>query len=130
MRAAESAALPAQDPISSYLAEHPKGSIVKGTVKKVDIRGAEITLAGGVEGYIKASDLARDRVEDATKILKEGDTLESRFIGVDRKNRIISLSVKAKEIQEEQEAVEEYRGSTASTGKTSLGDILKEKMGE
>ncbi|MGH9578099.1 MAG: S1 RNA-binding domain-containing protein, partial [Terriglobales bacterium] len=120
----------ASDPLTQYMAEHPKGSIVKGTVKKVDIRGADITLAGGVEGYIKASDLGRDRVEDATKILKEGDTLEARFIGVDRKNRIVSLSVKAKEIQEEQEAVEEYRGSTASAGKTSLGDILKEKMGE
>ena len=120
----------ASDPLTQYMAEHPKGSIVKGIVKKVDIRGAEITLAGGVEGYIKSSDLARDRVEDATKILKEGDTLESRFIGVDRKNRIISLSVKAKEIQEEQEAVEEYKGSTAAAGRTSLGDILKEKMGE
>src|SRR5689334_1652314 len=120
----------ASDPLTQYMAEHPKGSVVKGTVKKVDIRGADITLAGGVEGYIKASDLARDRVEDATKFLKEGDTLEARFIGVDRKNRIISLSVKAKEIQEEQEAVEEYKGSTASAGRTSLGDILKEKMGE
>jgi small subunit ribosomal protein S1 len=120
----------ASDPLTQYMAEHPKGSIVKGIVKKVDIRGAEITLASGVEGYIKSSDLARDRVEDATKILKEGDTLESRFIGVDRKNRIVSLSVKAKEIQEEQEAVEEYKGSTASAGRTSLGDILKEKMGE
>ncbi len=120
----------ASDPLTQYMAEHPKGTIVKGIVKKVDIRGAEITLAGGVEGYIKSSDLARDRVEDATKILKEGDTLESRFIGVDRKNRVISLSVKAKEIQEEQEAVEEYKGSTAGSGKTSLGDILKEQMGE
>jgi small subunit ribosomal protein S1 len=112
------------------MAEHPKGSIVKGIVKKVDIRGAEITLAGGVEGYIKSSDLARDRIEDATKLLKEGDTLEARFVGVDRKNRIITLSVKAKEIQEEQEAVEEYKGTTAGAGKTSLGDILKEQMGE
>jgi small subunit ribosomal protein S1 len=120
----------ASDPLTQYMAEHPKGSIVKGIVKKVDIRGADITLAPGVEGYIKSSDLARDRVEDATKILKEGDTLESRFIGVDRKNRIVSLSVKAKEIQEEQEAVEEYKGSTAAAGRTSLGDILKEKMGE
>jgi small subunit ribosomal protein S1 len=120
----------AGDPLTQFMAAHPKGSIVKGIVKKVDIRGADITLAEGVEGYIKASDLARDRVEDATKILKEGDTLEARFIGVDRKNRIVSLSVKAKEIQEEQEAVEEYKGSTASAGRTSLGDILKEKMGE
>src|SRR6185295_19484272 len=72
----------ASDPLTQYMAEHPKGTIVKGIVKKVDIRGAEITLASGVEGYIKSSDLARDRVEDATKMLKEGDTLEARFVGV------------------------------------------------
>jgi small subunit ribosomal protein S1 len=120
----------AGDPLTQFMASFPKGSVVKGIVKKVDIRGADITLAEGVEGYIKASDMARDRVEDATKVLKEGDTLEARFVGVDRKNRIISLSVKAKEIQEEQEAVEEYKGSTAAAGRTSLGDILKEKMGE
>ncbi|MCI0749029.1 MAG: 30S ribosomal protein S1 [Nevskiales bacterium] len=117
----------AQDPLTQFMVEHPKGSIVKGIVKKVDLRGAEITLADGVEGYIKASDLARERVEDATRILKEGDTLEARFIGVDRKNRILSLSVKAKEIQEEQEAMEEYKATPVS-GKTSLGDILKEQM--
>jgi small subunit ribosomal protein S1 len=67
-------------------------------------------------------------VDDATRVLKEGDKLESRFIGVDRKNRIVSLSVKAKEIQEEEEAVAEYRNS-ATSGKTSLGDILKEQIG-
>jgi len=116
------------DPLTQFMAEHPKGSLVKGTVKSVDARGAFIRLAEGVEGYIKVGDLSRDRVDDATRVLKEGDTLESRFIGVDRKNRIISLSVKAKEIQEEEEAVAEYR-STASSGKTSLGDILKEKIG-
>jgi small subunit ribosomal protein S1 len=120
----------ASDPLTQYMAEHPKGTVVKGIVRKVDIRGADITLAPGVEGYIKASDMARERVEDPSKMLKEGDTLEARFVGVDRKNRVITLSVKAKEIQEEQEAVEEYRGSTAGAGKTSLGDILKEKMGE
>lgn len=118
----------AHDPLTQYMAEHPKGSIVKGTVKKVDLRGADIILAGGVEGYIKASDLARERVEDATKVLKEGDTLEARFIGVDRKNRLIALSVKAKEIHEEQEAMEDYKASTSS-GKTTLGDLLKEKLG-
>jgi small subunit ribosomal protein S1 len=116
------------DPLTQFMAEHPKGSLVKGTVKSVDARGAFIRLAEGVEGYIKVGDLSRDRVDDATRVLKEGDSLESRFVGVDRKNRIISLSVKAKEIQEEEEAVAEYR-STASTGKTSLGDILKEKIG-
>ena len=119
----------AQDPLTQFMAEHPKGSSIKGIVKKVDFRGAEITLAPGVEGYIKAADISRDKVEDATKVLKEGDTLESRFVGIDRKNRTLMLSVRAKEIHEEQEAVEEYRGTTSTAGKTSLGDILKEKMG-
>ncbi|MBX6420526.1 MAG: 30S ribosomal protein S1 [Sinobacteraceae bacterium] len=117
-----------QDPLTLFLADNPKGSVVKGTVKSVEAKGATVELAGGVEAYIKASDLARERVEDATKLLKVGDTLEARFIGVDRKNRIVTLSVKAKEIQEEEEAVAEY-SRNASTGKTSLGDILKEKIG-
>jgi small subunit ribosomal protein S1 len=116
------------DPLTQFMAEHPKGTMVAGTVKSVDARGAFIRLAEGVEGYIKAGDLSRDRVDDATRVLKEGDKLESRFIGVDRKNRIVSLSVKAKEIQEEEEAVAEYRNS-ATSGKTSLGDILKEQIG-
>jgi len=116
-----------QDPLTMFLADNPKGSMVKGTVKEVDARGANIELAGGVEAYIKAGDLSRDRVEDATTILKVGDTLESRFIGVDRKNRIVTLSVKAKEIQEEEDAVAEY-SRNASTGKTSLGDLLKEQI--
>jgi len=117
-----------QDPLTMFLADNQKGSMVKGIVKAVDIKGANIELAGGVEAYIKAGDLSRDRVEDATKVLKEGDTLEARFIGVDRKNRIVTLSVKAKEIQEEEETVAEY-SRNASTGKTSLGDLLKEQIG-
>jgi small subunit ribosomal protein S1 len=117
-----------QDPLTMFLADNQKGTVVKGTVKTVDARGAQIELAGGVEGYIKAGDLARERIDDATKVLKVGDTLESRFIGVDRKNRIVTLSVKAKEIQEEEETVAEY-SRNATSGKTSLGDLLKEKIG-
>jgi small subunit ribosomal protein S1 len=117
-----------QDPLTMFLADYPKGTLVKGKVRTVDAKGAIIDLPGGVEGYIKAGDLSRDRVEDATKLLKEGDTLEARFIGVDRKNRIVTLSVRAKEIQEEEEAVAEY-SRNASTGKTSLGDLLKEQIG-
>ena len=116
-----------QDPLTMFLADNQKGSLVKGTVKEVDAKGAVISLAGGVEGYIKAGDLSRDRIDDATKVLSVGDTLESRFIGVDRKNRIVTLSVRAKEIQEEEEAVAEY-SRNASTGKTSLGDLLKEQI--
>jgi small subunit ribosomal protein S1 len=118
----------AQDPLTQFMAENTKGQIVKGTVKAVEARGAQIELAGGVEGYIKANDLSRERVEDATKVLKVGDTLEARFIGVDRKSRIVTLSVREKEIQEEAEVVAEY-SRNASTGKTSLGDLLKDQLG-
>ncbi|ROH89586.1 30S ribosomal protein S1 [Stagnimonas aquatica] len=117
-----------QDPLTQFLAEYQKGVMVKGTVKTVDARGAVIELPYGVEGYIKANDLSRERVEDATKVLSVGDTLESRFIGVDRKNRSVTLSVREKEIQEEQEIVAEY-SRNASTGKTSLGDLLKDQLG-
>ncbi len=116
------------DPLAQFIANHQKGEIVKGTVREVDARGAIIDLEGGVEGYIKANDLAREKVDDATKLLSVGDELESRFIGVDRKNRVIMLSVRAKEIQEEEEAVAEYNRN-ASTGKTSLGDLLKDHIG-
>jgi small subunit ribosomal protein S1 len=117
-----------QDPLTMFLADYQKGTVVKGTVREVDARGAKIELAGGVEGYIKAQDLSRDRIDDATKVLKVGDPLEARFIGVDRKNRIVTLSVRAKEIQEEEDAVAEY-SRNATTGKTSLGDLLKEQIG-
>jgi small subunit ribosomal protein S1 len=118
----------AQDPLTQFMAENAKGVMVKGIVKSVEARGAVIELAGGVEGYIKANDLSRERVDDATKVLKEGDTLEARFIGVDRKSRIVTLSVREKEIQEEAEIVTEY-SRNASTGKTSLGDLLKDQLG-
>jgi small subunit ribosomal protein S1 len=118
----------AQDPLTQFMAENQKGNVVKGKVKSVEQRGAVIELGNGVEGYIKANDLSRERVEDARQVLKEGDTLEARFIGVDRKNRIVSLSVREKEIQEEAEVVAEY-SRNASTGRTSLGDILKQQIG-
>ncbi len=116
-----------RDPLSGFLAEHPKGSIVKGTVTEVDAKGAVVDL-GGIEGYLRASELARDRVEDARAILKVGDNVEARFTGVDRKNRAISLSIKAKEAYEEAEAMQAYR-TESSTG-TSLGDLLKQQMSE
>jgi small subunit ribosomal protein S1 len=117
----------AKDPISAYLADHPKGSIVKGTVKEVDARGAIIDLGDGIEGSLRASELARDRVEDARTVLKAGEEVEARFVGVDRKSRAIVLSVKAIEAEEEAEAVQQYRGSDTATG-TSLGDLLKEQI--
>ncbi len=112
-----------KDPFSSYLAENPKGTIVSGTVSEVDARGAVITLADGVEGYLRASELSRDRVEDARTVLKPGQEIDARFTGLDRKSRRIALSVKAKEVHEEAEAVQQYR--TESSSGTSLGDLLK-----
>jgi small subunit ribosomal protein S1 len=116
----------AKDPFSAYIAEHPKGTIVKGVVREVDAKGAIIDLGNGVDGQLRASDISRDRVEDARLLLKVGEEVEARFTGVDRKGRSISLSIKAKDIHEEQEAMQNYRTDTP-TG-TSLGDLLKEQI--
>ena len=116
----------AKDPFSAYIAEHPKGSIVTGVVREVDAKGAIIDLGNGVDGQLRASDLSRDRVEDARLLLKVGQEVEAKFTGVDRKGRSISLSIKAKDIHEEQEAMQNYR--TDSPTGTSLGDLLKEQI--
>jgi small subunit ribosomal protein S1 len=116
-----------QDPFSSFLSEHSKGSIVVGEISEVDARGAVVMLGDGVEGHIRASELDRERVEDARTVLKVGDKLEAKFVGVDRKKRTISLSVKAKDSDEEAAAVEEYSSSVAGVGAT-LGDIMKAQM--
>jgi small subunit ribosomal protein S1 len=116
-----------QDPLSNFMAENPKGNRVKGIVKEVDARGATVDLGNGVMGYLRAADLSRERVEDARTVLKEGEEIEALFIGVDRKNRIVTLSVKAQAIREEEEAVQDYSRSQP-TGRASLGDILKEHI--
>jgi len=120
----------AKDPFSAYIAEFPKGTIVRGTVKEVDARGAIIDLGNGVEGQLRGSDLARDRIEDARTVLKVGQEIDAKFTGVDRKTRTISLSIKAKEMHEEAEAVQSYRSEQTSTTGTSLGDLLKEQIGD
>jgi len=120
----------AKDPFSGYVAEHPRGSIVTGTVTEVDQRGALIDLGNGVEGQLRATELGRDRVDDARTMLKVGDTVEAKFVGVDRKTRSITLSIKAKEMHEEAEAVQSYRTeSGGGSSGTSLGDLLKEQIG-
>jgi small subunit ribosomal protein S1 len=121
----------AKDPFSGFVAENPRGSIVTGTVTEVDARGALIDLGNGVEGQLRATELSRDRVDDARTVLKVGEQIEARFVGVDRKTRSITLSIKAKEMHEEAEAVQNYRtdsGGGSSSG-TSLGDLLKEQIG-
>jgi small subunit ribosomal protein S1 len=117
-----------KDPFSAYLAGNAQGDIVKGIVKEVDKRGAVVTLAEGIEGYIRGSEISRERVEDARSELKEGDEVEARFLGVDRKNRTITLSIKAKDFAEEQAAIKSY--SSAPTGTATLGDMLKAQMDE
>ncbi|GFE84311.1 30S ribosomal protein S1 [Steroidobacter agaridevorans] len=118
----------AKDPFSAWIADHPKGSIVKGKVREVDAKGAIIDLGGGVDGHLRASELSRDRVEDARTVLKVDQEVEARFTNVDRKSRTIALSIKAKEIHEEAEVVSNYRTNETSAG-TSLGDLLKEHIG-
>ena len=119
----------AKDPFSAYIADNPKGTIVRGVVKEVDARGAIIDLGNGIEGQLRASELGRDRVEDARAVLKVGEEVEAKFTGVDRKSRTISLSIKAKEVHEEAEAVSSYRSESGSSSGTSLGDLLKEQIG-
>ncbi len=118
------------DPFNSFVGSHEKGSIVKGTVKSLDAKGATIDLNGEMEGYLRASELSRDRVEDIRNHLKEGDEVEAMIINVDRKNRVINLSVKAKDSAEQDSAMKKYsaESAAAASGATNLGALLKAKM--
>ncbi|MBU0656536.1 MAG: 30S ribosomal protein S1 [Gammaproteobacteria bacterium] len=118
-----------QDPFSNFVAAHSKGSVVKGTVVEVTPKAAKIDLGDGIEGILRASELSRDRVEDARTVLKEGETIEAKFMGVDRKTRSINLSIKAKDDEDEARVMREYTGRSGGAS-TSLGDIFKEQMGE
>jgi small subunit ribosomal protein S1 len=117
------------DPFNNFVAGHEKGKLVSGVVKSVDAKGAVIVLAGDVEGYLRASEISRDRVEDARTHLKEGDSVTAMIINVDRKNRTINLSVKQKDLADETEAMAKLQSeSAASTGSTNLGALLKAKL--
>ena len=118
-----------KDPMSLFLAEHSKGSIVKGVIQEVDAKMATIELEDGVIGQLRASEISQDRVEDARTALKVGDEIEARFTGVDRKSRVLSLSIKAKEAQEEAQAIKTYKTeSSQASSSATLGDLLKEQM--
>ena len=116
-----------KDPFSNFVAEHDKGSIVKGTVKEVDAKAAIIDLGDGVDGTLRASELSRDRIEDARSILSVGDEVEAKFMGVDRKSRAIMLSVKAKDSEDEAAMMQDY-GAGSAEATTNLGDVLKKHM--
>lgn len=123
------------DPFNEYLVNNDRGAIVNGKVKEVDAKGATIELADEVEAYLRASEIQRDRVEDATKHLAVGDDVEAKIISVDRKTRNISLSIKAKDEAEERQAIKELSstGTTSTTASTdaqpkTIGDLIKEQM--
>ena len=117
------------DPFNNYVEANDKGSVVTGTVKEVDAKAAVITLAEDVEATLKASELSRDKVEDARNVLKEGETVEAKIISVDRKNRTIALSVKAMEIDDEKEAIKAQKEKEAEmAGPTTIGDLIKAQM--
>jgi len=117
------------DPFSNYVTENDKGAIVNGVVKEVDAKGAVVTLSGDIEGYLKASEISREKVEDARNALNVGDEVEVKVVNVDRKNRSINLSIKAKDVAEEKAAIKEHRKSeTDNIAPTTIGDLIKAQM--
>ena len=117
------------DPFGSYISINDKGALVKGTVKSVEAKGAEVQLADEVVAYLPASEFDSERVEDLTTKLKEGDEVEAVIVTVDRKNRNIKLSVKARTAKENREALNTVNAAASHAGTTSLGDLLKAKLG-
>jgi len=120
-----------QDPMALFMADNAKESVVKGLIQEVDAKGATVILSDSILGHIRASEISQDRVEDARTLLKVGDEVEAKFIGIDRKNRMVTLSIKAKEVGDEARAIKSYRtdsGKSVSGSGTSLGDLLKEQM--
>ena len=115
------------DPFNNYTSVSDKGSLVTGTVKAVDAKGATIHLADEVEAYLRASEISTDRVEDARNVLKEGDSVTAMIINIDRKSRVINLSIKAKDSSDQQDAMSKLQGD-AQSGTTNLGALLKAKM--
>ena len=116
------------DPFTAYTSTNDKGALVTGVVKSVDPKGAVVTLDGEVEGYLRASEISKEKVEDATTALKEGDEVEARIINVDRKNRTINLSIKSKDVAQDAEAMQKFSNDSASAGTTNLGALLKAKL--
>ncbi|WP_297475046.1 30S ribosomal protein S1 [uncultured Photobacterium sp.] len=119
-----------EDPFNSFVADTKKGTLITGKVIAVDAKGATIELAEGVEGYLRASEASVDRVEDATLILAVGDAIESKFTGVDRKNRVINLSVRAKDVAEEQEAMATLNKADDAAFGNAMADAFKAAKGE
>ena len=118
------------DPFSNYVAENDRGSIVTGEVIEVDAKAVTVRLAEEVEGILKASDISRDRVEDARNSFKVGDSVEAKIVSVDRKNRALALSIKAKDYDDEKEAVKSLKDQEETTSPGTIGDLIKAQMGD
>jgi small subunit ribosomal protein S1 len=118
------------DPFVNFLSSNEKGAVVKGTIKSVDAKEAIVTLTEGVEGILKSSEISRERVEDARTVLNVGDQIDLMITNVDRKNRILNLSIKAKDMEEEKDSVKEHNSkmSTANAAPATVGDLIKAKM--
>ncbi len=117
------------DPFMNYVSENDKGSIVKGTITEIDAKSATITLQEGVEGVLRASEISRDKVEDARNVLKEGEEIEAKVVSVDRKSRVLSLSIKAMEIDDDKAAIEQHKTKEAvDTSPGTIGDLIKAEM--
>lgn len=119
-----------EDPFTQWLSEHPKNSLIKGKVAEVEAQSILIDIGEGVNASMHVSELSKERMDDARNVVKIGDDIEAKIINIDRKNRLVSLSIKAKEEHDEKEALSSYQNdsSTASSGTTTLGELLKEKM--
>ena len=120
----------ADDPFSNFIAENEKGGLIKGVVKEVEVKFATITLGEDIEGVIKASEVSQDKVDDVRSVLKVGDEIEARVIGTDRKNRVINLSVKAKDAAEEKAAIQDHKKQETENAATptTIGDLIKAQM--
>lgn len=116
------------DTFNEYLSANERGAIVKGTVKEVDAKGAVITLADDVEGYLAAADVARERTEDASKVLSVGDEVEAKIVRADRKARSITLSIKAKDEADERQALKELSNAATENQPKTLGDIFADQL--
>ncbi|MFW8589621.1 30S ribosomal protein S1 [Glaciecola sp. 2405UD65-10] len=120
-----------EDPFNKYLTDNKKGAIVNGTVIEADAKGVTVQLAEEVEGYIRIGDLARERVEDASEVVKVGETIDAKYTGVDRKNRVINLSVKAKDQADEKEALDKVNNQTEDAGfANAMAEAFKAAKGE
>src|SRR5690606_8622140 len=116
------------DPFNNYVATNDKGAVVPGVIKSVEAKGAVVTLSLDVEGYLRASEISAGRVEDATSVLKEGQNIEAMILNVDRKARSIQLSIKARDNAETADALQRMSDTSASSGTTNLGALLKAKL--